>query len=117
MADDIGLGSIVKGAIEGLGKQARDWIDWWRNNKRQQQPMKILDEMLRHPKYRFRETSTLARAIHDTTTGHVVTVALLQHIGARHNLGKKETWTKDDNWEQDDNGTWSLRSRVEPGRI
>jgi len=115
--DDIGLGSAVKGLISGLGEQARAWIDWWRKNRRDQQPARIISEMLRNPRFRFRETSTLARAIHDTTEGDVVTIAILKHLGARHNLGSKDSWIVDDNWEQDATGTWRLRSSVEPGRI
>jgi hypothetical protein len=117
MTDDSGFERGVRAIVEGIGNQARDWIDWWRKNRGEQQPMKILDEMLRHPKYRFRETDRLAKAINDNTDGRVVTETLLRKMGARHNILKRDTWTMDKYWEKTPEGIWRLRKRVKPGTI
>jgi len=117
MSEGLDLGGSVKGLIEGLGNQLREWINWWRKNNSDKQPERILDEMLRNPKFRFRETHTLAKAIHDTTEGYTVTQAILRKLGARHNIREKDTWTMDKYWKKDPKGKWTLKIGVKPGEI
>ena len=121
------LEGIVKGVIEGVGKQVRDFWDWWTGRRQQQQPTKTLDEMLRNPKYKFRETKRLAAAIHDDTKDHKVTVDLLRGMGATANIREDGTdsWAMHKYWEEanppgtgtDTTGKWKLRKDVKPGKI
>jgi hypothetical protein len=85
--------------------------------------------MLRHPAYRFRDTSTLARAIDDRTRDHQITAALLRSMGGRHNVKDEgsDSWTMHRYWRIDSDGRWKLRKwtlgpfflprRVTPGKF
>ena len=110
---DFGLGDLLKGGSEEI----RNWIEWRRKNRQDQQPKDQLDEMLRNPRWRLRETTTLAAEINDTTDDYKITRTLLRQMGASHNHkpGGKDTWWMRKYWEQTPGGSWKLKKKVKPG--
>jgi hypothetical protein len=111
---DSPLGDAVQGAVAGLGDAGNEWMERWRRNHRADQPLRILDEMLRNPRYRFREAATLAQAIDDTTADRRITSRLLLALGARHNVQQNgvDSWTMDKYWKRGSDGGWSLRKWI-----
>jgi hypothetical protein len=119
------LGSAITATIEGIGNTGLNWLKWWLKYRRGQNPQKLLDEMLRNPKWRFRETARLAAKINDTTAGYSITTIFLREMGAHHNIKLKDardTWWMPKYWEEDasghgstKDGKWKLRKGITPG--
>jgi len=122
-----GVGRMIAGTVTApaevgvkISQEVRAWIEIWQRSRRGA-PQRILDQELRDPRFRFRETSRLATRIDDKTTGHVVTRALLRGMGAYHNTKEngRDTWSMLDYWEEIgtggttilDNGKYRLKPR------
>ena len=83
-----------------------------------------LDEMLRNPRYAFRELRTLARVFGDDSPNLTVTKTILRSMGARRNLGEADVWIKEGNWVKDDDGRvhrdakgmYVLKKGIHPGQ-
>ena len=108
------LDDVSDAITGGFETETRAQTDLWRCGE--EEPIAVLDEMLRNPIYRFRDLQSLARSINDTSEGLADTRAILNQIGARRNVGEKNSWTMDKYWQQDAAGVWSLRSGVVAGR-
>jgi hypothetical protein len=102
----IGVGDIAEavkdlaGAVELLAMNLND-------RQVQKTIAERLDEMFRNPKYPYRSTKVLGRAIGDRTPDLKVTRAILARLigkGVRRDFKGADTWVWPGNWVLDDSG-------------
>jgi hypothetical protein len=110
---DLGLGEFVKSCAD----EVRRVVGAIRQHHEDKQIVNILDEMLRNPRYRFRNTTKLANAIGDTTPDQAITRHILVKMGADHNTKDdgKDTWQMKKYWEDTSGPPWKLKANCKPG--
>jgi hypothetical protein len=111
---NLGLGELVKSGNQAV----RDVITTITKHYQDEQLIKILDEMLRSPRYRFRSTKLMAKEIGDTTPNQEITRHILVKMGAQPNSlpDGKDTWQMAKYWEETAGPPWKLKPDVNPGK-
>jgi hypothetical protein len=128
----VDLAQAIEGAIVGAVKGGILIWKGFKEGRAIKNASRHLDEMLRNPTWPYRNTSQLARILHDTTDDYSATRKILLDINARPNLRTdgSDTWVFEENWQwipnpdhpgslmvaRNPDNTGKLKDGVKPGK-